>query len=1342
MIGSEARMWGGGMLKKTKIYVVILILSVFPFRINEAFSASPGISQYTAFPPFSGTLTKPNVLLNVDTSFSQFYFAYDFDYNQVTSADYRDDTLIPVSQGFDSTKTYYGYFEPDEWYIYDSINGEWTTTGATTADWKGNFLNWLTMRRVDILKKVIVGGKTRARIGVTGDPHDLLGQKAFTGYDGYQKEVPDDVLCDVSPLGGGCMSTNSTTFTFNNDLVDITDEHAPMPEPITLTDVSAFSVGPTYDSTNDKKVIVHRDSEPEGVVQMVGDNVRWGLEFISDQAQYDNPDPGDTSEEHGCGHDGHGGMYTETFQCTGTHHGELPEPFIDKVNVEGGIVVVPCGYYDNNVTVTINGTAETLTRAEAIVKLIANNIPLTPATPIAESLWTATGYFQQRGTGALYPDGSYPVGNGVDPYNYADDPATDTDWTPCAKSFVITITDGEPTTDRNIDTTTLSDAFNTTYTDGTGALPGWEGSDYFWTLNGSHYIDEVALWGHVDLSASAEKYRDLRDDATYPDLPDEQYLTHYFIYANFGSGSPDAKRLLNWCAASGGGAARNGGFIDSNGDFLPDLAGEYDSDNDVNGYNDTFYEAIDGYQLEGALINAIYAILDSVSSGTAAGVPANAGAGDGALYQAYFYPQKMENLSPRKWLGNIKALNADGTSVWDGANELWKKNPDDRTIYTTTNGYTKISLETTNSLTLQPYLRAADQTEAVNIIDWIRGYDFTNDVTGNDFKAYTTDAGHPDGYRQRSITIDSDTHVWKLGDIINSTPTVVGRPMENYDLLYGDASYTGFRSEHLKRRQVAYVGANDGMLHAFNSGYYSEKNDAYCTGPIDNNGDCTTGSYALGEELWAFIPRGLLPHMKWLTDPDYTHVYYVDAKPKITDAKIFTADTTHKNGWGTILIGGFRYGGKDISWTSGSDSYSASPEYFALDITDPLSPRLLWTFSDPGLGLSMTYPSVAKIGDEWFAIFGSGAVDYDTSSNLTSFQNGNIFVLKISAGTDGVINTWTEDTNFWKISTGNSDTFMADPISVDVDIDYDTDVIYFGENYRDAGNNPNTLLRRITTNKGSESTPSDWTLSTLGDINAIAGSKDDIKRITAAPTAAMDNRANLWLFFGTGEFLGASDKNQDDTGAFYAIKDGCWNGSCGSSYTSLLDISDAEVGIDGSVTGITPCDETTVSTWSDLLSASYNCDGWAMYFDDLVEEEDFTGETLTHDGERVVSKPLVIGGLVTWTTFIPDDSACSSGGESNLYAIYYKTGSAYQNYVFREQQDDADLETPTYDNTNIARVKKLEGEVISSVSAQITSSGGTMGFAQQVTGSILQMESINPISLKSDTIGWANKPIP
>ena len=525
------------------------------------------------------------------------------------------------------------------------------------------------------------------------------------------------------------------------------------------------------------------------------------------------------------------------------------------------------------------------------------------------------------------------------------------------------------------------------------------------------------------------------------------------------------------------------------------------------------------------------------------------------------------------------------------------------------------------------------------------------------------------------------------------------------------------------------------MLHAFNAGCYDAANKKF------DESICADGNTkTLGQELWAFIPRGLLPHLKWLTDPDYTHVYYVDLKPKITDAKIFDT-TTDTNGWGTILIGGFRYGGKDISWTSGSDSYSASPEYFALDITDPLTPRLLWTFSDPGLGLSMTYPSVAKIGDDWFAIFGSGATDYDTNSNLTSFQSGNIFILKISGGADGTISTWTENTNFWKISTyeialNNALTFMADPITVDVDIDYDVDVIYFGENYQDASSNWNALLRRITTSKGTQSSPADWTISTVANIDTIAGANDVVKRITSSPSAAMDGRANLWVFFGTGQFLGLLDKNRTDTGAFYAVKDECWAGACTTSYTDLMDMSLATVNVNGSVSGITPCSGSAVSTWPDLLSASYNCDGWAMYFGAVTESEDFTGETLTHSGERVFTKPLVLGGLVTWATYIPESDECSYEGDSNIYAVYYKTGSAYRDYVFQEQKDAA---TST---DNIARVRKLGKGMPSSISAQIKSSGTLKGFAPQSTGVILEIESISPVTLKSSVSGWKSEQIP
>ena len=143
-----------------------------------------------------------------------------------------------------------------------------------------------------------------------------------------------------------------------------------------------------------------------------------------------------------------------------------------------------------------------------------------------------------------------------------------------------------------------------------------------------------------------------------------------------------------------------------------------------------------------------------------------------------------------------------------------------------------------------------------------------------------------------------------------------------------------------------------------------------------------------------------------------------------------------------------------------------------------------------------------------------------------------MYVLDLNSGTaDGIIKSWTEDTNFWKIATGKTTSFMGEPINVDVDLDFDTDVIYFGENYQEDDDSWNTLMRRITTNKGAQD-PDDWELSTLGDIGDISDGKDKSLKITAAPSAAMDDKANLFVYFGTGQFLGSDDKNDTDRGAF------------------------------------------------------------------------------------------------------------------------------------------------------------------------------------------------------------------
>jgi len=245
---------------------------------------------------------------------------------------------------------------------------------------------------------------------------------------------------------------------------------------------------------------------------------------------------------------------------------------------------------------------------------------------------------------------------------------------------------------------------------------------------------------------------------------------------------------------------------------------------------------------------------------------------------------------------------------------------------------------------------AASTTEADEIVNYIRGLDQA-------------------GYRSRLIDWDEDgvPETYKLGDVVHSTPTIVSRPSEDYDVIYRDDSYRQFRKQYDGRRTMIYAGANDGGLHAFNGGYFDRSTNHFLKAPPIPGTDPVLyrTQYDLGAEMWMFIPYNLLPHLKCLTDANYdigSHKYYVDLKPKIFDAKIFDPDDTiHTGGWGTILVGGMRYGGGDVGVDTDGDSIddqTLRSAYFILDITNPeCPPVILAEFTHQDLGFTTSYPT-------------------------------------------------------------------------------------------------------------------------------------------------------------------------------------------------------------------------------------------------------------------------------------------------------------------------------------------------------------------------------------------------
>ncbi len=203
-----------------------------------------------------------------------------------------------------------------------------------------------------------------------------------------------------------------------------------------------------------------------------------------------------------------------------------------------------------------------------------------------------------------------------------------------------------------------------------------------------------------------------------------------------------------------------------------------------------------------------------------------------------------------------------------------------------------------------------------------------------------------------------------LGDIVNSEAVYVRRAMFNY----ADTGYAAFKTSVANRRPMVYVGANDGMLHAFDA---------------EN-----------GNELWAYVPTMVIPNLYKLADKNYAtrHQFYVDATPVAGDAYI-------GGQWRTLLVGGLGAGGRG---------------YYALDITDPDNPKSLWEFTDNNLGLSFGRAEITKLADgTWVVIVGSG---YNNTG--PGDGQGRLFVINAATGTLHSSIVASDTTNAGPASTG------------------------------------------------------------------------------------------------------------------------------------------------------------------------------------------------------------------------------------------------------------------------------------------------------------------------------------
>jgi len=491
-----------------------------------------------------------------------------------------------------------------------------------------------------------------------------------------------------------------------------------------------------------------------------------------------------------------------------------------------------------------------------------------------------------------------------------------------------------------------------------------------------------------------------------------------------------------------------------------------------------------------------------------------------------------------------------------------------------------------------------ETNEVHNIINWVRGKEIT-------------------GLRNR--TIDGTT--WRLGDVIHATPISVGKPAENYHPLYRDNSYATFVDRHEKRRHVVYFGANDGMFHAVNGGFFRPNRagrpmfclTADCVLGVGDNETGVGNAPALGAELWAYVPYNILPHLNCLTVPGYEHKYFVDLRPRIFDARIFSEEAAcatdklaagciHPNGWGTILVGGMRFGGAKFEPGTvyaakpgaATDKRQFTSSYFILDITDPEGrPKLLGetTRTTDGNEVDLGYTTVISTlvpmksgpneGDPsyWYLILGSGPTEVDgTSSRHGSISFIDLATL-VTGGTMRISNDppSSGDAHGTFTLVDDPKSFISDLITVDMEVnrDYMADAVYFGTVSGDWDNGWGGKLYRLITRKETAAgvqeitTPDMWadlnesaTYPKMKNANNPALLIDVGKPITASPTVGTDGQ-DLWVYFGTGRFFDIKDKtnaSSNDLQTFYGIReparaDDCFKLSWAKINTPITDTS-------------------------------------------------------------------------------------------------------------------------------------------------------------------------------------------
>jgi type IV pilus assembly protein PilY1 len=438
-----------------------------------------------------------------------------------------------------------------------------------------------------------------------------------------------------------------------------------------------------------------------------------------------------------------------------------------------------------------------------------------------------------------------------------------------------------------------------------------------------------------------------------------------------------------------------------------------------------------------------------------------------------------------------------------------------------------------------------------------------------------------------------------LGDSVNSKPVFVGAGLDP--------------AVAIARPNIIYVGANDGMLHAFDA--------------------------ADGTELFAYVPNALFATLNRLPGPDYVHQAYVDGPASAAEVMIEGANKT-------VLVAAMGGGAQGV---------------FALDVTDPArfaDSGALWEFTDRDdamMGNVTTLPQIAKLRTSTvagipvyrhFAVVASGINNHAEDGNASASGKGALFLLALDKPRD---RRWQLNDNYFRLMTPIAETTLANALSAPVLTNDGNGALRFGY----AGDLQGNLWRfdfgggapwHNAVGPGPGGAP----------IFVARDAGGTRQPITQQPALAYANGGGYLVLFGTGKLIEQGDRTASSFApqSYYAIRDKLRN--------------PAEL--------ISSRQQLTARVLNgDVNAPLLSVDGDRMDFDSRGWYVDFLQAAIT--GERSIDSGVLTGGTLMFNTLLPAADPCDKA-RRRTYALNVLTGLAADRSVVTNLLPASAVERP------------------------------------------------------------------